>query len=329
MKKVLVTGASGFVGRHLIETLLQRDISIVAIYFSNPPNFFLGNERVSWVRLDLRHESIENFLKDIDVVFHLAGFSGQGNDHETLNSLKEVNVEITKKIARNLTKSGIRLIYVSSIHAGDGMWSSKKSEIVNEQNGRALTEYGKSKRIAEECLHQMKSFGLDYVILRPTQLFGEYHKGSIYELARAISNQRFVMIGDGKNATNFYYIKDFIAVLVLVAEKAQITGQTYIVAAKSITLIDLVACISLNLQIRPPKFRLPLSIGILMGVASDYCAKIFSYSIPISRQRVFAMTKDVAYSTKKFNNEIGPTSIHGTINGISQTMQWYKSVGLI
>ena len=81
-------------------------------------------------------------------------------------------------------------------------------------------------------------------ILRPTALFGEYHKGSIYELVKSVNNRRFVLFGSGKNLTNFYYIRDFIEILVNVIDNNRAFNQVFIASDDAIQLNILISWIA-------------------------------------------------------------------------------------
>lgn len=298
-----------------------------AVYFHHPPEAmaFTGSH-VRWTKADLTAASIDHLLPGIDTIFHLAGYAGLGTDPQTITKLETINVGITRRIARMAASVGCRLVYVSSIHAGDG---DERTLLVNEENGKALTQYGKSKRNAEDLLHAHAGGGLDYVILRPTQLFGEYHQGSLYELARAIKRRRFFLIGDGQNPTNFYYIKDFINSLMLVASSGRTRQQTYVAANESVPLGSLVRQIAGQLGVSPPRLEVPVEIGMFLGTCCDQLSEILNVKLPLSRQRVLAMTRNVRYSTQKLERDIGVSTVYGPIEGLNRTIDWFRCSGLL
>lgn len=328
MKKVLVTGASGFVGVHLLEALVAHGIQTTAVYFSSKPenNSSDSSRLVLWIKADLTSEDIDNYLAGIDVVFHLAGYAGLGSDPDTANRLNSVNVLVTERIAAAALRAGCRLVYVSSIHAGDAVAGL---QMVDETNGLPLTEYGRSKRRAEDILQSLGGQGLDFTILRPTQLFGEYHRGSVYDLVRVIQRRRFILIGDGLNATNFYYIKDFVHVLLCVAESPAARNKTYISAVDPVPLMVLVEEVSKHLGVRMRSLKISRELGLILGGLCDTIGGLLRINLPLTKQRVWAMTRDVRYSNRRLTEDIGEATLYGTLTGLTRTIEWYRSSGLL
>ncbi|MDP2751764.1 MAG: NAD(P)-dependent oxidoreductase [Rhodocyclaceae bacterium] len=322
-----MTGASGFVGVHLLEALVACGIETTALHFSSKPHDSSDrNELITWVRADLTSEDIDHYLPEIEVIFHLAGYSGLGADRDTVKRLNDINVLATERVATAALKADCRLVYVSSVSAGD---AADEQTVVDETNGLPLTEYGRSKRRAEKILESLGCQGLDFTILRPTQLFGEYHRGSVYELVRAIQRRHFFLIGDGKNATNFYYIKDFVQVLLSVAENVAAHNNIYICADIPVPLGTLVEEISAHLNTSLRDMKISREFGMLLGGFCDVVEEHLRINLPLTRQRVRAMTRDVRYSNQKFAKDIGKVASHGTLAGLARTIEWYRSSGLL
>ena len=309
--RVLVTGASGFVGTHLLEALIERGIQTTALYRSSPPQkeaFGL----ITWAKCDLTTDDIGPYLQNVDVVFHLAGYSGLGSDPDTVKQLNSVNVVATKRVGTAALAARCRFIYVSSIHACE-----------------ASSEYGRSKRRAEDAIVEFGRQGLDFTILRSTQLFGEYHEGSVLELARAIKRRQFFLIGDPSTATNFYYVKDFVDALLRVAEHPACKQKTYIAADHPLPLSALAEQICQQVGAPLPKFRVPRSVAMMVGSVCDAVSSLSGRPLPLSRSRVQAMTRDVRYSNRQLVEDIGPRMPYGVKIGLGRAIEWYASVGLL
>lgn len=328
MNRVLVTGASGFVGTHLLEALSERDIKTTALYFSNKPkqNTAPCDTSINWVRCDLSREDIDGHLTGVDVVFHLAGYTGLGSSSDTIERLNNVNVVATERLASAVLRAGCRIIYVSSVHACE---ETDEGNIIHEENGYPQSEYGRSKLRAENLLRALGSRGLNFTILRPTQLFGEYHEGSIYELVKAIKQRRFFLIGDGNNGTSFYYVRDFVDTLLRVAENPKCKNQTYIAADEPLQLKLLAEEISRHVGVPVNRLRLPRTLGMMAGAACDVLSRCLSVKLPLSKQRVRAITRNIQYSNKKLIADIGSEMPFGIKTGLSRTIRWYYSSGLL
>ena len=328
MNNVLVTGASGFVGKHLLEVLARRNIKTTALYHSRAPNIDSRspNGSIHWTACDLTRDDIGRHLTGTEVVFHLAGYAGLGSDSQTLEQLNNINVLATKRIASAALEAGCQLVYVSSIHACD---YAPEIRIIDESNGHPRSEYGWSKRRAEDAIRRLGTKGLNFITLRPTQLFGEYHEGSVCELAKVIKRRRFVLIGDGHNATNFLYVKDFVDILLRVAQSPGCNRETYIAADEPLPLISLAEHIGAQVGVTLPRFRLPRSLGLMIGSALDLLSSAFNVKLSLSRSRVAAITSDVRYSRRKLSDSIGAELPYGIKMGLTRAIDWYRSAGLL
>src|SRR5690606_27959458 len=118
--KVLVSGASGFVGLHLLEALVAGGYKVIALHHrplqqSHP---YSDSEMVTWVKFDITADSVEQYCENVDAVFHLAAYSTIEETEDELKKLKLVNVVGTDKFANGCKSAGVKhFIFVSSIAA--------------------------------------------------------------------------------------------------------------------------------------------------------------------------------------------------------------------
>jgi len=323
-KKIFVTGATGFVGTYLIDALLSAGSSVTAIYHSKhmKDESFSHNANINWIYGDIVHGSFEKELIGIDTVYHLAGSFSPGYSNSTLQQLLEINCDGTRNIANAAVATGVkRFILISSVAACE----DSNNLIIDECNGKPKSAYGISKIMAEEALQQVADNKMSYISLRPTALFGEGHLGSIYELAKAIKQHKFFIIGNGKNHVNFQYIRDFIDILICIKGSKIIIDGTYVVADKSITLEELVHIISKNLHIYTKQAYVPFIAGYLAGFMLDVMGKTIRKQMPLSVNRVKAMTQDILYSTDKLEQYITLDFKYGVHKGLVKTLNWYQS----
>jgi len=141
MKKnrILVTGASGFVGKFLIKKLLRNENNTIVALYNNSIVSDLNadfNSQISWVKVDLVNDNVSDILLDIDIVYHLAGYSSMGSTTKELNLLNKVNVIATQRLANACKSLSIKhFIFVSSV----AVCESSADLIINEKNGLPLT----------------------------------------------------------------------------------------------------------------------------------------------------------------------------------------------
>ncbi|MGA1979149.1 MAG: NAD-dependent epimerase/dehydratase family protein [Sedimentisphaerales bacterium] len=327
-QRALITGAAGFLGGHLISSLLETNAQITAVDVAEPNRELLNGygKRVNWVQADVVVDDLSEHLAGIDVVYHLAGRTLPGTSEQIFNELCELNVNGTRNVANAAVASGVKnFIHISSAAAcGDS-----DDMVIREETGGPVASYGRSKLKSEQAVKEIASHKMTYVILRPTAFLGENHLGSLYEMVRAIKRKRYVLIGSGRNHMNFLYVKDLVDVMVEAANGPAMANQVFIVADTPITLLQLTDFIKKELGLPPSRFHVPKSAGMTIGFGFDIISRMFHRPMPLSVSRVRNMTLDVCYCADKLKERLSCDFKYGIYSGLVRTIKWYKSQGLI
>ncbi|GAI87698.1 unnamed protein product [marine sediment metagenome] len=327
-RRVLITGEAGFVGGHLISSLLETETRITAIDIAKPRPELLSQcgERVNWVQANLITDNLSEYLDGIDTVYHLAAKFLPGTSEQVLSELCELNVDGTRNVAKVAVSSGVQnFIHISSVAACEGF----DGKIITEETGKPITSYGYSKLKSEQIVKEIAGDKMRYVIFRPVALFGESHLGSIFEMVKAIKNKKYIIIGTGKNHVNFLYVKDLVDVLLKAATGSVMANQVYIVADAPITLGKLTNCMKKELNLPPSRFNIPKPLGLAIGFGFDIIAKLLHRPMLLSVNRVRAMTRDIFYSNDKLKEQLSVNFKYGIRLGLARTIKWYKSQGLL
>lgn len=210
--KVLVTGATGFVGQNLVSELLKRGYSVSVIVRSRKK--LLLSEDVEIIDGDITDPKTFNpkILNGVDVVFHVAGLVSSFSKHEYMR----VNFWGTKSFVEMIIDSGYKpkFIYTSSI-AAVGPAKDHNSVITEEDIPHPVDYYGESKRKAEEFLILMKN-RINSVILRPTAIYGYLDKALLpfFELS-----SKFLFPVISGSVMSLIHISDVVNAHILAAEK--------------------------------------------------------------------------------------------------------------
>ena len=305
-RKILVTGANGFVGLRLLEYIKNLDFDIRVL--SRKPT----NQYDSICCDFLKNKIPLNSLDSIDIVFHLAGFAHDfGKGSESNSKYQEINVDATVQLAELAIKSKVKtFIFVSSVKAG-GRPYLKKCMNENDQM-EPDGEYGKSKREAElRLLEICNNTEMDVVIIRPSLVYGKGMKGNLNLMLTGIKNGWFPPLPKINNRRSMIHVDDLVEALIMVSFDRNINGEIFIVTDgrpySSREIYDAM-CNSLGKKI--PKWSLPTWIFILMSKLN----KRISYKID-------KLLGDEWYSSEKIES-IG-FKAKKTINNLSENETFY------
>lgn len=215
--RVLITGASGFIGSRLCERLyLEHKASITAVIRNMGRASRIGRMKLNLVRCDVLDKNrLNNLLNNIDVVVHLAA-----GDVKTI-------VQGTKNIASLCRIKGIKLIHMSSA-AVYGIQPMQKHINEDAPLKRTGNPYSDAKIKAEKIINKEIRAGLKSVILRPRIIYGPY---SIYvvNIFKWLNHNRFVLVDDGHGACNSVFIDNLIDVIFLSITSDRAINQTFFV----------------------------------------------------------------------------------------------------
>ena len=326
---ILVTGASGFVGQFLLERLIQTDCNKIVAMHKKPLNKSLKerfDDQITWNNTDLVSGDCCGLLSDIDIIFHLAGYSSVSTSKEEIDYLQKVNVDITEKLAVDCIASPVRqFIFVSTIAVCENSFS----RIIHETNGFPITAYGISKKRAEDLLIKIADRHYAVTILRPTTLFGEHRKETIYELVKSVKNKKFAIFGSGENHTNFYYIRDFIEILINVKDNNMALNQVFIASDNAFQLNILISWIAESLKCRKFFLKIPIWIGYIVCYFLYVIERLTNKKFSFSLRRLKAMNRDVIYSNRKILYALNVANKYGVQQGINNTIDWYHKRGIL
>jgi nucleoside-diphosphate-sugar epimerase len=252
MTRILVTGASGFVGRAVVRAFAASGRVVRAAVRRSPPESLpAGVETV--VHPDLAHSfDWSPCLDGVGQVIHLAGIAHTGG--VGAERYERINHAATAELATAAAQRGIRhFVFVSSIRAQSG--PSADHALTERDEAQPTDAYGRSKLAAEVAVRES---GVPFTILRPALFYGPGMKGNFALLLRAARSRAPLPVKDFVNRRSLIGIDNFISVLDFVLSSPATLGETYVVADPGIPprLGDLIATLRKAQGRRP--FLLPL-----------------------------------------------------------------------
>tara|TARA_B100000809_G_scaffold251590_1_gene285249 strand:- start:1035 stop:1928 length:894 start_codon:yes stop_codon:yes gene_type:complete len=284
---VLVTGASGFVGRRLCKFLIKKNISVRVVLRKKDITF--GET----ILCDFEKETLSfEAFHDVETVFHLAGCTHDVNNKRNIDIYRKINTETTTKIAEMAGANKVKnFVFVSSVKAGG---SPAQGKIISEiDQGDPEGIYGVTKRDAELKLLDIGSQSKMHIsIVRPTLIYGPGLKGNFLQMHEAVAKGWFPPLPFINNSRSLIHVDDLVRALWLVALDGRARNQIYIATdGESYSSREIYESICHSLDKPIPKWYIPYFIFLIPS--------LFSGGL---RHKVKKLFEDSNYSSKKLES---------------------------
>lgn len=323
MTTALVTGGTGFVGSHLVETLLEKGISVRCLVRSKKNLRWLEflAARVEIFEGDFQDEtSLGRAVTGADLIFHSAGLIKSANP----KNFYAVNTEGTRALIRACQGKPIsRWVLISSMAAAGPA-----------QNGRSLTEetppspinhYGKSKRLGEELA---LSSGLPVCVIRPSAIYGPRDKG-VYEFFKMVKWGVVPQIGKARRLFSLVHVMDVVRAAILASEKKEAVGKIYFVSdGETHTLLEVCVEIEKALGHRAREIRIPEAVVWALAFAEECLSRLLGIDLPLNRDRLrMLLAENWVCSIERMKSDLGFSPAYSVARGVSETTKWYQEQG--
>jgi len=312
--KVLVTGATGFVGTTLCRALAAAGCAVRravrAAGATNPAEDTIAvgelGPQTMWSRA----------LDGVDAVVHLVARTHVMRDAapDPLAEYRRVNVFATAALARAAAAAGVRrLIFVSSIKVNGEQTAG--APFTEADAPRPQDAYGLSKWEAEQMLSQIAGTGgLEGVVLRPPLLYGPGVKGNFLALLRAIDRGIPLPVASVQNRRSLLNVDDFADAIILCLRHPAAAGRTYLVADRdSVSTPDLIRSIAAALG--KPARLVPVPPALLR-----FGAALFGKSDAVAR-----LLGSLVVDSGKIQRELDWQPRYGMVQGLAATARWFAA----
>jgi len=255
-KKVLVTGSDGFIGSHLVEELLKRGAEVRTFVYYNSFNSWgwLDHFSPSQKRKldifagDIRDPNgVEEAMKDVDIVFHLAALIGIPFSYYSPDSYVDTNIKGTLNVLQAARKNKLKKVFVTSTSE---VYGTAQYVPINEEHPvNPQSPYAATKAAADDlALSFYRSFDLPVTIVRPFNTFGPRQSARAIIptiITQICSGKKSIALGNLDAMRDFNYISDTINGFIQLAEAGKTQGNVYnIGSGREVSVKDLVAMIS-------------------------------------------------------------------------------------
>ena len=223
MKKYLITGGSGFVGKFLLRLLssYEYEIRVIARKKNQDYETFicnLGTDKIPYAALN-----------SVDTVIHLAGYAHDLKDSiESKNLYYDVNVTATTELAQAAADNGVKsFVFVSSTKAGGNPIFGRCGDETDQLEPEGV--YGKTKREAElKLLNIGKNSNMNVTIIRPALVYGPDMKGNLKLMLEGIKKGFFPPLPETGNRRSMIHVDDLVHAILLLSKENHANGEIYI-----------------------------------------------------------------------------------------------------
>lgn len=319
--KALVTGATGFVGSHLVEALLRRGAEVTALARSPEKAALLASQGARIIAGHLHDQAaLESAARDQTVVYHVAGAVAARGEAE----FQRANRDGTRNLVGAAEAVGsIRLVLVSSLAAGGP--ARRGFPLNGSEAPRPVTAYGRSKLAAEQ---EVKTSRLSWSIVRPPIVYGPRDREilKVFRLARLGITPVF---GDGAQELSAVHAADLAAALIAVGEATTTVGRTYNACHPEVfTSLEFGRAIGAATGRSVASPRIPPVLGRALLSLTEISARLAGKATILTADKANeffqpAWTGDPTPLTR----DCGWRAVYDLRNGLADTYQWYRKAG--
>ena len=334
-KKILVTGASGFVGSFLVEKGLDLQMSVWAGMRKTSSKRYLKDERITFIELDFLHQ--ENLLKQLgafkeefgkwDYVIHCAGVTKCRNKED----FEKTNYIGTRNFVETLQKLDMvpeKFIYISTLSVFGPIHEEDYKPILDSDTPQPNTAYGISKYKSEQFLMSQNDF--PYVFFRPTGIYGPREK-DYFLMVKSIRNHVDFAVGYKKQLITFVYVKDLVKA-VFAAIDRDVTGKCYFLTDGQVYTSRAFSDF-IQKELGNPwvlRFKSPLWLLKVISLCAERLAALFGKSSTLNGDKYKIMKqRNWQCDITPAINDLGYVPDYSLERGVKEIVAWYKQEGWI
>ena len=323
MKKILITGASGFVGSFLVEEALKRGLEVYAGVRKTSSRAYLIDKRINFFLMDFGDEAaLTQILTDtpFEYVVHCAGVTKA----DKKEGFFKYNYELTKNFATILQEVNPKLekfIYISSLASYGPADNHPGEQVVESDTPHPIDTYGESKLAAEKWLATQKN--LPYLIFRPTAVYGP-REAEIFIFFKTFVKGLEAHIGRTKQKATFIYVKDLVR-LILDATLSEISQKAYFVSDGQYYPTQELGKIARKvLKKNPIKIHIPISIVRAIAGINEGFGRLSGKMPPLNLEKVkIIKSKNWQCDIQPLKNDFNFAPAYDLEKGVTEALYWY------
>jgi nucleoside-diphosphate-sugar epimerase len=327
--RVLITGATGFLGTRLAAAALERGDEVRGLVRDLDRAVDLRASGVETLQGDmLDTDSLRRAVQDVDCVFHTAAVIGDWPDRDLS---RRVNVKGTRTLVSLAIEAGVRrIVHFSSLAVYGNQHHRGTDESAAYRYGDTYTD---AKIDSERAVFDLaRSGAIEAVSLRPGFIYGPGDRTLLPKILEALTEGKFMFVGDGTKQMNCVYVDDVVQAGMLASSVAGISGRAYNITDGQIPeLKDFVGLIAEYCNLPMPTRRVPPILAVAGCYTSEHVGHLIGVKqaplMNISRLRFLYYNQ--AYSIERARTELGYAPRYTIREGLPPTLDWFSGRVLV
>ena len=317
MRKILLTGATGFLGQHLQRELIASGHQVRALSRSDSADTLLASQGAEPIRAELTDaQSLMRAAKDIDTIFHAAADTNTwrvNNASQTQTNVGGIQNLIAAAKANNVKQ----ILHTSSVSAYSHLAHGTLREDVPQRGGESWINYERTKYLAEKAVRES---GLDFIIFQPSHILGPGDKQNWSRLIRLIDQNKLPGAPPGSGA--FADVRE-IAKAQLRAYQLTKFGETYLLGGEHASFLELIHQVGIKLNRKTPKNPIP-AFALRLFAQMKYGVSLITRTAPdITPESAMFTIHDLKVDSSKAKRDLAyvETALDTLLN---DTIAWLK-----
>lgn len=326
--RVVITGATGFLGAALARRLTDEGAEVMAVARPGSDGWRLQGVKVGWVSADiLSPATLAGVFAHADWIVHAAGKLGAAG--VPADVYHRLHVDGTRHVLAAVRQQApqARVLYVGSLGVVGPVADPTRTGWPDESASLAPTNiYERSKAAAEELALEHSRQGLDIVLARPEFVYGpgDTH---VLGLFRAIQRRQFFYVGDGLNWCHPTYIDDCVAGMLACLRQAHSGALYHLAGPQPVTWRDFATTAAGILGVPAPRLRLPYALLWPVVWLAELVGARLGWRPPLSRSGLAFFSENRGGSWAAAQADLGYTPRTELVDGFAQTVAWYRRRG--
>jgi UDP-glucose 4-epimerase len=337
--KILVTGAAGFIGSHLIESLDTEGHEVVSFVKPFTDKSFIANTKTDIIYGDLNDiGALKNATEGVDVAYHLAAIPNWKTS-VSQREYRDVNIEGVRNISEACRLNGVkRILFTSSLEAVGPSINGSPVDEKTEPHPKNI--YGKTKLEGEKIAKEYyEKYGIEIIIVRLPMVYGPRNLLHLKRYFMTVKRGYYPIVGTGDALMEACYVKNAVYGLKLAMEKGK-PGEIYFVSdERSYRFKEVITAIARQLDVNVKFLSMPVvvakGLGFLIEILSKFL-KFYPFTFretgrpAFSRSSVDWMAKSTLFcDISKVKKDLNYKTPYTLQEGMRETVEWYREIGVL